>query len=302
MEHRSRPVEIEGQDRDVDASPQWIRYARVDVDYFRALGQAAIAGRIFDQGDVEGGPTPVVVNAPFVERYLAGRDPLGVRLRLQNDSSWHQVVGVVRHLGVNMVNLESGGAVYFPVVPGGINPFQVGIHAGPSPSALAARVRAIAAQVDPDLMVVSAVVLGEVVQGDMFLTLGLAAGLVVLVVVLVVLAVSGIYAILSLSVSERTREIGIRTALGAQRRVLVWTILRRSLLQIGGGALMGIPVAAWLVFQVADNPAGQSPLDAILMAVGLGAGIVAVVGLGACLVPTRRTLAIDPTEALRADG
>lgn len=302
MEHRSQPMEIEGDDRDPDASPRWIRYARVDVDFFRALDQDPIAGRTFDHGDVDADPRPVIVNTPFVDRYLPGRDPLTVRLRLQGDTTWHQVVGVVPHLGVNMVSLESGGAVYFPAAPGQINPMQAGIHAGSSPVGMAGRVREIAARVDPDLMVVTTVGLGDVIQGDMYLTLGLAAGLALLVGVLVLLAVSGIYAILSLSVSERTREIGIRTALGAQRRVIVWTILRRSLLQIGGGALIGLPLAAWLVFEVAGDSTRQSPLGAMLVAVGLAMGIVAVVGLGACLVPTRRTLAIDASEALRADG
>jgi putative ABC transport system permease protein len=146
------------------------------------------------------------------------------------------------------------------------------------------------------------VVLSDVIQGDLYLTIAMAAGLVLLVGVLIVLAVSGIYAMLSLSVSERTREIGILTALGAQRSTLVWVILRRSLLQIGGGAVIGVPVAAWLLYQLAVSSSRTSPLDAIVVAVGLAAGIVVIVGLFACLAPTRRVMAIDANEALKADG
>src|SRR5690606_19842920 len=120
--------------------------------------------------------------------------------------------------------------------------------------------------------------------------------------ILIVLAVSGIYAMLSLSVSERTREIGILTALGAPRGTVVWVILRRSILQIGGGALISVPIAAWLLFQLAVGSADTSPLDAVVAAVGLGAAIVVIVGLFACLAPTRRVLAINPNEALKAEG
>lgn len=127
-------------------------------------------------------------------------------------------------------------------------------------------------------------------------------GLGLLVGVLIVLAVSGIHAILSLSVSERTRETGIRTALGAQRSTLVWTILRRSLLQIGCGALIGLPLAAWLLFQLIGSSAQRSPLDALIVAVELAAGIVVTVGLFAGLVPTLRVVAIDADEALRVEG
>lgn len=127
-------------------------------------------------------------------------------------------------------------------------------------------------------------------------------GLGLLVGVLIVLAVSGIHAILSLSVSERTRKTGIRTALGAQRSTLVWTILRRSLLQIGCGALIGLPLAAWLLFQLIGSSAQRSPLDALIVAVELAAGIVVTVGLFAGLVPTLRVVAIDADEALRVEG
>ena len=302
MEHRSMPVEIESFERGTDDAPQWMRYARVDVDFFRSLGREVIAGRDFTYADVAGGPAPVIVNVPFVERVLAGRDPLGSRVRLEGDTAWHQIVGVVPHLGVNMVNVESGGAIYFPAAPGQINPFQVGIHVGPSPAGMAPRVRDIARSTDPDLVMKTPVVLGDVIQGDLYLTIAMAGGLALLVGVLIVLAVSGIYAMLSLSVSQRTREIGILTALGASRSRVVWVILRRSILQIGGGALIGVPIAAWLLFQLAVGTSSTSALDATITAIGLAAGIVVIVAVAACLAPTRRVVTIDPNVALKAEG
>jgi putative ABC transport system permease protein len=129
-----------------------------------------------------------------------------------------------------------------------------------------------------------------------------AAGLTLLMGVLVALAASGIYAMLSLSVSERTREIGIMTAIGAPRRTVVLTILRRSLAQIGGGALLGLPMAAFLVHQLTGPAGGQTPAASVLVAVGLAVSVVVVVGAVSCAAPTRRILAVEASEAMRADG
>lgn len=165
------------------------------------------------------------------------------------------------------------------------------------------RIREIGAAVDPELIVGRSVVLSDVRQGDWYLTISIAGGLALLVVILVVLATTGLYAMLSLSVLERTREIGIRSALGGGRRTLVLTILRRSLLQIGAGALIGLPVAFRFVNELAEDGEGHTTtLGAGLLAVGVAAGIVLAVGLFACLVPARRVLAIEATQAMKGEG
>ncbi len=308
MEHRSQPIEIDDAQRSDDAPVRWVRTAQVDVEYFQALGQRVLTGRDFLRSDVESAQPVVIVNSAFVEQRLGGRDPLGVRVRFPAPNGeavapWHEIVGVVPHLGVNMLNPAKGEAVYVPAPPGAINPMQLGIHVGSSPARLTARVRAIAAAVDPDLVMGTAIVLSDVRQGDWYLIISMAAGLLLLVGVLVALATSGLYAMLSLTVTERTREIGIRSALGATPRSLVVTVLRRSLTQIGLGGLIGVPVAGWMVYALTGGAeAGSSLLGSMLVAVGLAAGIVLVVGVCSCLVPTRRVLAVQASEAMRADG
>jgi hypothetical protein len=274
----------------------------VDLAFFDALSQPILAGREFNQGDLEEEASPLIVNTVFVDRELGGQDPLGRRIRFttprgEAEAPWHPIVGVVGHLGTNMVNPEGGPAVYLPAAPGTLNPAQFGIHVGPFPERLAPRLREIAASVDPTLILGNPVVLSEVYQGDWYITLGVAGGLMLLVGVLVALAVSGIYAMLSFSVSERTREIGIRTALGAPRGVLIATILRRTLVQLGLGAILGIPLAARLFGTI-----GGSPVPASLMALGLAVSLVAFIGLVSCLVPTRRVLRVQASDALRAEG
>ncbi|MFP5355616.1 MAG: FtsX-like permease family protein [Gemmatimonadota bacterium] len=239
---------------------------------------------------------------------LDGGDPIGQRVRFPtsasaNDTAWHEIIGVVGHLGVNMMNPERGEAVYLPAAAGTIATMQVAIRAAGNPELLTPRVREIAAAVDPELIVGRSVVLSDVRQGDWYLTIAIAGGLALLVVILVVLATTGLYAMLSLSVSERTREIGIRSALGGGRRTLVLTILRRSLVQIGVGALIGLPVAFRFVSELAEEgELHTTTLGAGLLAAGVAAGMVMVVGLFACLVPARRVLAIEATQAMKGEG
>ncbi|MEO7999254.1 MAG: FtsX-like permease family protein, partial [Gemmatimonadaceae bacterium] len=310
MEHRSQPVEVEGAANASNVSAKWVRTASVDVDYFRALGQSVVTGRDFTRSDAENADGTIIVNTAFVDRVLEGKNPIGQRVRFPANrqspdanvaARSYEIIGVVRHLGVNMVNAEHGEAVYFPASVGQLNPMQIAIHVGESPLKLMPRVREIAGVIDPDLTVSHPVVLGDVRQGDWYLTLGVGGGLTLLAIVLVALATSGLFAMLSLSVSERTREIGIRSALGATQRVLVLTILRRSLVQIGIGALIGLPIAAALNIAVAVE-SHTSPVSALLIATALSSAIVGAVGVLSCLVPARRVLAIQATEAIRAEA
>lgn len=306
MEHQSAIFEVDGVERSADAPRQWVRTARVDIGFFEALGHRVVAGREFTRADVEPGRQTAIVNTAFVTRELGGKNAIGRRVRLPGrtgaDSAWYEIVGVVGHLGVNMVNAEKGAAVYLPAAPGAIDPMWIGIHANVSPSSIAPRVREIATKAAPDFVIGEMTALSDVHQGDWYLVVGVAVGLTVLVGVLIALAASGIYAMLSLSVSERTREIGIRTALGAQRPAVVLMILRRSIVQIGIGAMLGLPIAARIVHLTVGSTTGQSPAMSVLMAAGLAAALVSVVGLIACAVPTRRILAVEASEAMRSEG
>lgn len=307
-EHPSRPFEVDAQDRRSDAPRRWTRVARVDVDYFGALDSPVLEGRGFTRADVEDGVRVAIVNTAFVQRELGGGDALGRRIRFplrsaSGQADWYQVIGVVGHLGVNVQTPEQGAAVYLPAAPGSMNPVQVAIRASGPPLSLVGRVREIAAATDPDVIVGRVALLSDVRQGDWYLVMGIALGLVLLAAVLVALATSGLYAMLSLSVTERTREIGIRAALGAPRRALVLTILRRPLMQIGVGALLGLPLATRFVAELAAAEGGAlTAAQSMALAVGLSAALVLMVGLLSCLTPMRRILAIEASEAMRADS
>ncbi|HKP30741.1 MAG TPA: ABC transporter permease, partial [Gemmatimonadales bacterium] len=302
MEHRSVPYELDANRPD-DATLRWTRLARVDVDFMRALGTPILSGRDFVRTDVEAGSRVAIVNTAFVERALGGGDPIGRRVRLPiptqtGEKAFYEIVGVVGPLGVNVVNPDRGAAVYLPAAPGAINPLQLAVHAVVPPVSLTGRVRELAMAVDPGLVIGSVAVLSNVRPGDWYLVMGLAAGLIVLVGVLIALATSGLYAMLSLSVSERTREIGIRAAIGAPRRALLLTIMKRYVVLIGLGVAIGLPLAARFVFELTGTPdRGGSWFNSMALAIGLAMGLILLVGLGAFLVPARRIFAIEASEA-----
>lgn len=307
MDQRARPYRIEGRDQSADARPRWVSTARVDIGFLAALGQSVVAGRDFTVSDIADARPVVIVNTAFAAREFGSEDPLGRQISFVSSDDgqpiWHEIVGVVPHLGINMINPEKGAAVYVPTAPGLLNPMHLAIHAGPTPDRLVPALPALVASVDPTLAMGAPVVLSELRQSDWYLVMAVAGGLLVLVGVLVTLAASGLYAMLSLAVSERTREIGIRSALGSSAGALVRTILRRSLVQIGAGALIGLPFAARFVFELRGGADGTaSAAGSLLSAIGLAGIIVLIVGLIACLVPTRRVLAIEASEAMRAEG
>ncbi len=308
MEHRSTLYELSHVQHAKDAPLQSTRLARVDVDFFRALGVPLQSGRDFVRNDTEGERRVAVVNTAFVTRALNGLDPIGRRVRFPSrtsasDSSWYEIVGVVGPLGVNLLNPDRGAAVYVPAALGTINPMHLAIHTTAPPTSLTSRVRDVALATEPELVGGRVSALSDIRNGDWYLVMGLAAGLLVLVGVLVALATSGLYAMLSLSVSERTREIGIRAALGATHRTLLLTILRRTLVQIVLGALIGLPVAARAMFELTTTRAdGGSIAMSMASSLALSLGVVLVVALSSCLVPARRVLAVQASEAMHANG
>lgn len=306
MDQRSRRVEVEGVEASGRYRGRYLRTAEVDVGFFEALDQPILAGRGFDRRDLAENPRPVIVNTVFVDRWLGGRDAVGRRLRFlasneDQDAPWHEIIGVVGHLGMNVVDPEGDEGVYVPAPPGAIHPMQLAIHLGGDPETFAPRLRELVAEADPAAVLGRPVVLSDVYQGDWWLLLGIVGGLGLLLVILVTLAASGVYAMMSFSVTERTREIGIRTALGASRGSVLATLLRRSLLEIGSGAVIGIPLAGFFLFAFEQGSGGTSAGSALLWALLFGAGVVILVGFLSCLAPARRALSIQPSEALRAE-
>ena len=289
-----------------------VSIAKADPDYFDVLGAPILSGRGFHSGDLAPDARTVIVDLGFVQHVLGGVNPLGRRMRIgRADSSWHEIVGVVKDLGMGSpIERSPPAGIYQPATPETIDsPFML-IHATGDPLALTPRLRAIAESVDPTMR------LSELARMDMvsdplvwFLNLWRQITMV-LTGIAVLLSLAGIYAVLSFTVSKRTREIGVRVAVGASPRRLLATIFRRPLMQVSAGIVVG-SLLVGLGSIVVRNHQPDTDMGMHTLEGGLSMGQLAVligyaalmlgVCLLACVVPTRRALAVQPTEALRAE-
>jgi len=305
MDHPGFRVEVE--DAAPDADPQGVRALRanVDIGYFEAMDRPLLSGRGFGQGDLTEGATAVIANTDFVERVLGGRNALGQRVRYrprrgQEQGPWYEIVGVVGSLGMNEAMPGRDAGLYHPIAPGSISPIRLAIHLGSDPEAFAPRLRTLARETDPSAIVLEVVALDEVFSFNRFSLQWIEIGAFTLIGILLALSASGIFALMSFTVVQRTREIGVRAALGADTRDVAVTVARRSVAQLAIGILLGMPIAWRLLFELKrdlDRIPDHSPL--VLAMVG-GIGVLVLVGFVACVIPTRRALRITPTEALRS--
>jgi hypothetical protein len=307
MYHPGRWIELGGDAAAGEPTPHRVRIAAIDIDYLDALDQPVVAGRGFQAGDLDSDNPVVLVNASFVTNVLAGRNPIGQRIRYRKDADdagagpWYEVVGLVPDLGTSLVRPFTSQGVYHPLTPGTANPVRLAIHVGDDPVAFVPRLREILHEVDPLAAIASPATLDQVVEGDWYVMMAVSLGSGVLVAVLLVLAASGVYAILSFSVTERSAEIAVRAALGAQRRDIVLTVARRAIAQFAAGIALGLPLALFLASSAPGN--GGSPSSSPLaMTLLTAVGVVVLVGIPACLSPTLRALRIEPTEALKNSG
>jgi putative ABC transport system permease protein len=216
------------------------------------------------------------------------------------------VIGVVRELGAGAPTQPGRAAgFYIPATPDVFDQVHLMVHVrGGDPLALVPQVRAAAAAVDPSLQLVT-VQRGNEVNDDIAWVMGLwVRTTVVLSSVALILSLAGIYAVLAFTVARRTREIGVRVALGASRRDVIVATFRRPLLQVAAGIVVGTAIVftAASLIKYTEFPGSESDLTLQGMAMILGYGIVMLgVCMLGCVVPTRRALNIEPTIALRTE-
>jgi len=298
MDHDMRVVEVEGG----DVGGHRVRAAMVAPGFFEALRTPVLTGRTFD-----GREQTVIVNTSFVKNVLGNRNAVGKRLRYRAENNaapgpWLEIVGVVGHLGMRSLTPDRDEGIYQPLAPGSVQRIRLAIEATGEPMALAPRVREIAREIDQRMVIASPITLDRVFEGDWYIMTAIVGGAVVLVGVLLALAASGLYAIMSFTIAARRREIGIRIALGADRRNIALQVARRALIQISIGVALGLPIAGMIFFEMQEQSTAPSAWLAIGLALAQGVGILLLVALAACVVPTRRALGISPVEALKGDG
>jgi putative ABC transport system permease protein len=280
-----------------------VGYVSVDPRFFDVVGAPVIRGRALTTADAEHGMRAVLVNKFFVDQVLGGRNPIGRRFRFSSPGeptaeSWYDIVGVVPDLGVSDNRSDFGRArIYQATLPKETGPLRVAIHVRGDPQRFAVRLRELAQATDPALRVIDPKPLPRLVDPD---SLGMAfflEFLVILTSVTLMLSLAGVYAVTAFAVARRTREIGVRVALGAQPLHVLTTVFKRPLVQIA----LGIGVGAILALGLANNDLSDVHLDDFGRSAVFALSTAMCCAL-ACIVPTRRALRIQPTEALKDEG
>jgi predicted permease len=275
----------------------WV--ASVGPRFFETFDVPLVAGRDFTAGDRTAAARAVIVNEAFARRFTNGASPVGRRIRYARSAtadpaSWFEIVGIVRDIGMTPTDLGEAPYMFTPASAATMTPLVAAVRVTGDPEALVPRVRTIVAQLNASLRLDEVRPLDELVwQADVPMMAG--AGAVVAVVTLgLFLSSAGIFSLMSVSVARRTREIGLRTALGAGRGRLIAGIFSRALTLVGSGIAAGNAVLVLFV-SLSDEVVVADVAPALLMT----SSVMLTVGLAACVEPARRALRIQPTAALK---
>jgi putative ABC transport system permease protein len=290
---------IEGRNVAPSDAPS-ANYHAITPGYFKAMGIPLIRGREFNSGDSANGALVAVVSQSAAQRFFPKEDPIGKRINIQNpNGKWSEIVGVVGDVKEYSLDSESPAENYEPLTQHPY-PFQTFVmRTSGSPAGLSGAIRSAIRSIDPDQPIADVRQLSDIVDGsvanqrfamNLFMVFSGAA---------LLLATIGIYGVMAYSVTQRTGEIGVRMALGAQSRDVLWMIVRQGALLIAIGIAGGLVGAFVLTRFIASMLYGVGAADPLTL--GAASLTLALAAFAACLLSALRATRIEPTVALRGD-
>jgi putative ABC transport system permease protein len=281
-------------------------YQMVGARYFETLGIPIVAGRAFSERDRTGAPQVAIVNQEFANRYLAGRPAIGARVRVQAMDMGgpkpveREIVGVSGQVKVDgLGEEEKSPEIYVPIAQNAWFWASLVVRTAGEPMAAAAAVKAAIAKADPDLPVTKVRTMDQIAYGSAGRPRFRARLLAGFAALALTLAAVGVFGVLAFSVTQRTREFGIRMALGAQAQSVLRMVLARGARIAVAGVSLGLAGAAALARTAGTLLYGISPLDAASFAAA--AFTLAAVALAAAAIPAWRAMRVDPAIALREE-
>ncbi len=269
--------------------------------YFETFEMKPLSGRVLTADDRADAPRVVVVNKAFAEKFFPGKDAIGRRIReggFGTNSEWMSIVGVVPTTFSGDLSHPVQPAYYEPLSQHHANFVSIAVQVPGDPMAVTSQVRDAVARLNADIPIYRVYSMDEAFSRPLWYVRTFGALFMIFGGIALFLAATGLYAVMSFSVSRRTREVGIRMALGAQAGEVIGMILRQGAVQLAFGLLLGLGLAAVvgqatavILFQVEPrDPAVFGGVIAVLLAAGLVA----------CIVPARRATRVDPLTALRS--
>jgi putative ABC transport system permease protein len=304
-----RPFEIDGRPaRQPDTPAPTVATVTISPRFFEVIGVGMRRGRALRDIDGAAGSETVVINERMASQFFPGEDPIGRRLRLfprdkapnQPTPVWRTIVGIspsIRHTETRQVELNA--VVYVPhrqEPPAGASLI---VRSPLPPASLVDSLRRTVQAIDADQPVFTVQTLDQMMDGDRwpFRVFGVMFG--IFAVIALVLSAVGLYAVMAYSVTQRTSEIGLRMALGAQAGQVRWMILKLGLAQLVLGLTLGLAGALALSTVMERMLVGITSSDPVTFAVITI--MLTIVSIAACLLPARRATLVDPLVALRAE-
>jgi predicted permease len=271
----------------------------VGTGYFQTIGIPLVRGRDFTRADIAEAPKVVVVNETMARQFWQGQEPLGKRFKFFGDQDYTTVIGVAKDSKYNGVAEDAQNFIYQPLTQNYTPQATLHVRSAGDAATLSNAVRAAARELDPSLSVFNIRTLEEQVSNSLqplmmnVIMLAVFGGLALL------LASIGLYGVASYAVSQRTREIGVRMALGAQPSSVLGLVLGHGMILVGAGLAIGLIAAYSAAGLMASLVVGVSTHDPVTFA-GTAA-VLGVVALLASYIPAHRATRIDPLIALRTD-
>ena len=271
-------------------------------EFFKALRIPLRRGRLFDEQDIQGAPRVTIIDDEFARKYFKGVDPIGKRITFgaapgKQDSTWITIVGVVGHAAHEGLDAEPRIQYYFPVSQVGMRNMTVAVRTTGNPTAALPALREAVHSIDPNLPLSSVNTLDKLVESSVgqrklsMMLLGLFSAIAM------VLASIGIYGVMSYSVAQRTRELGIRMALGAVRSRVLLLVVRQGMALAVAGVAIGLLGAFGLTRLLTNQLFGIRATDPSTFA--LVSALLVAIALIATLIPALRATRVDPVVALR---
>ncbi|MEW6210936.1 MAG: ABC transporter permease [Acidobacteriota bacterium] len=271
----------------------------VSPDYFRVMKIPLIAGRYFDEQDRQGRPEAVIVDEAMAARFWPNDNPLGKRLRIGKDGPWRMVVGVVSGAKEYSAEKEPPIAVYYPFEQRAARNVYMVARASSDAARMSQAIIGEIQALDPELALFDVRAMEERLYDSLARRRFALLLLTIFAAFALMLAVTGIYGVMSYWVNQRTKEIGIRSALGAGRRRIVWMVIGQAAIMVSIGVAAGLAGAFALTRVLSSLLFGISATDSLtFVALSIALGGAALM---ASYLPARRAAKVDPIVALRCE-
>jgi putative ABC transport system permease protein len=272
----------------------------VGLNYFETMGIALLQGREFTVQDADGAPRVVVINEAFARRYFNSENPVGRQMRVGiPNPTLCQVIGVVRDSKYRTLSEDPTPFIYQPLAQNHETGMTLLVRTAGDPSSVAAGVRSVAQSLEKNLPMNDLQPLGTLLDSALYPARMGAALLLMMGSLALTLASIGLYGVMAYTVAQRTREIGVRMALGAQTRDVLRLVIKQGMKLVLLGMLLGLLAAFALMRLLEGFLYGVSATDPVTFAAI--ALLLAVVALLACLLPARQAAKVDPMVALRCE-